>query len=411
MATIKSLLCTTASLGATLYLLPPLQTHPFFLHHILVPHYLLFFALLLPIPPLALVPPLTGCYLYLFQARAEFLGISFGVGLATTYHLFLSLALLFFDDPKRTYTLHGKPYPRSIGARIPWVLNLLHSPRLLGFNVAAPVPTGTVPSTSRRLLSLALTYLYLDLLSWYMKSYSPRNFQGPNIQITPLSSLLSGTAIYAGIQAISCAAAVVAIHLLHWGAPASWPESFGSFSQLGESGVRGFWTNGWHGLLRSIFVAPGKWLARQVGFNNLQGWQRGAVKMLLLWLPFAVSAGLHYGAAVTRPCDGGGVARLFLLQPLALLAEREVGKVGKRLKVPRLAGLLVSWVWIVAWLFWSSKGFWEGYGEGGLWGLEPVPFSFWRWWKGEGAWRWVGVGGRWAKAPEGGALGNWAWVM
>ena len=134
--------------------------------------------------------------------------------------------------------------------------------------------------------------------------------------------------------------------------------------------------------------------------------------MLLLWAPFAVSAVLHYGAAVTRGCPGAAVAGFFMWQPVGMLVEREVGLL-VRLDGWKRTRVCVSWVWTVAWLVWSSRRFWEGFGEGGLWGMEPVPVSAWRWAGGEGAWRWEGVGGRYARPEmgEGNALGGWGWVL
>jgi hypothetical protein len=209
-----------------------------------------------------------------------------------------------------------------------------------------------------------------------------------------------------------------------WLDPRSWPDAFGDWGAGDWKGVCRFWGRGWHGLFRTIFTAPVDGAIRVLGLNP----RGSAAKGLRVTVPFAMSALLHVAGAWTQSFGGWGTARFFLLQPIGCILEMIVEKGYRKFLRPRRPGTVyrlvegvVVYGMTIMWFTATSESFFEDYRWGGLWRVEPIPFSPYRYMRGEywtvwmthpdllggrGWWRWVTEQEAVELLP--GWLGEWA---
>ncbi|KAI5854713.1 hypothetical protein BZA05DRAFT_466843 [Tricharina praecox] len=241
-----------------------------------------------------------------------------------------------------------------------------------------------------------------------------------------LRTLLGASAMYTTISGMYTAVALLCVlsgavlglpyplpsgFPARWLAPEAWPDAFGSWRD-GDfgAGVRGWWGRGWHGLFRCAFTAPAGWLVQELRLAP----SGGVAALLYATVPFAASAALHFAGCWTQSNGGFGAARFFLLQPLGILLEAAVARGWRRVggHVPWLEKAS-PYVWTTVWMCVTSTSFFEDYRWGGVWTVEPIPFSVIRGrtdlWvsKQDSGWlvRWVD------SAEQGGVMGSWGVLL
>ncbi|KAI8960939.1 hypothetical protein F5Y11DRAFT_248681 [Daldinia sp. FL1419] len=159
------------------------------------------------------------------------------------------------------------------------------------------------------------------------------------------------------------------------------PSTTGSFAQVLDRGLAGFWGSWWHQTFRFGFSAPTNWLLRngyvapgsagqnlaafalafvQSGFLHASGSWSTVPNRTKWWLPplFFLLAGV--GSTVQR-----------------WLARTVFGKLIRRL--PRRVRRSGNFVFVLGWMWLTSWALIDDFGRCGLWLFEPVPVSVVRW--------------------------------
>lgn len=109
-------------------------------------------------------------------------------------------------------------------------------------------------------------------------------------------------------------------------------------------------------------------------------------------MPFAISGGLHFAGCYTQSGGGWGSVRFFLLQPVGILLERIFLHIYRRFVPASMRSAVLEtalpYLWTLAWFTAVSPSFFDEYRHGGVWAVEPVPFSVFRGARGDGWWHW-----------------------
>ena len=136
--------------------------------------------------------------------------------------------------------------------------------------------------------------------------------------------------------------------------PSEWPPFFGS---LPVRTVRAFWAEFWHTLVYAGGVANAKVILGWIGISG----KGVGVRFAGNWLVFAMSGALH-GIVEMYLMDCGATRSLlwWLMQPLAFVLEEAVSQAWKNVmsryrerKVVKGFEMVVGWMWVFAWFFWS----------------------------------------------------------
>lgn len=150
---------------------------------------------------------------------------------------------------------------------------------------------------------------------------------------------------------------------------------FGSFSQVLDRGLAGFWGAWWHQSFRHAFSAPGGWL---VEHGYLKKGAR-STKLAVVSIAFCLSGLLHGAGSVTaipetnwlKPCSFFWAAGVGVLLQQALCAALEP----RIAELPRTARRLGNLLFVLVWLQVTVKPLADDFAETGLWLVEPVPVS------------------------------------
>jgi hypothetical protein len=246
------------------------------------------------------------------------------------------------------------------------------------------------------------------------------------IALYVLRTLLSASGLFAAIDGLCTAfallnvvpAAVLGISCTGWKArwfsPDAWPAPFGYWlaGDFGH-GIKGWWARGWHSLFRNIFTAPADFVIRMCKLRSTNP----ITALVRLWVPFAMSAALHFSGCWTQSFGGWGAVRFFVLQPFGIMLETAIVNTIPHHRISPAVRRVIMYVWTTTWLLITSLSFFEEYRWGGLWVTETVPFSFIRAFRGERWAVWTKTHNsmpwwRWAvDNNEGGILGEWAVVI
>ncbi|KAI8314567.1 hypothetical protein K4K59_002648 [Colletotrichum sp. SAR11_240] len=166
---------------------------------------------------------------------------------------------------------------------------------------------------------------------------------------------------------------------------------FGSFSQVFDRGLAGFWGAWWHQTFRHSFSAPGNWLV-QHGYLK-QG--TTTTKLIIMSIAFWLSGLLHGAGSVTaipetnwlKPCS------FFWASGVGVLLQKAFCTTFKYqiAKMPRIVRRFGNLMFVLVWLQVTVKPLADDFAETGLWLVEPVPVSVVRalgfgrgetsWWK------------------------------
>lgn len=366
-----------------------------------------------------------------------------------------SFVLLVLRDPRRTHRRirltaqsgTGKDsekwrnafveqgYPESLAKRVPWVLTLLVSIRLAGWKIgdpshdkAQPAPCLTrIAFSKHAFLIIAQAFAILDVASCYVLTDS--YFVTPGMRVdepfpprskdlpAPLNKLcflpprlLRSAAIAGQVYAMVTSmfylptipvVGLNAIGMLpdEW-SPHTWPVFFGSFSAVGERGLRGLWGSWWHHFNRQITSSPGRELAHVMGIptNSTLGYS------LLTISAFFLSGVIHMGMIPPEAVSSllsVNMMRLYLAaffwaQIPAFQIELVVSKLVAtfvpsvtRFPTTRMFVLL----WVAGWLSLTLPLLSVPFREIGYWRYFPLPISLLRGFAGKGWLTWYDIPG------------------
>ena len=369
--------------------------------------------------------------------------------------LFLwSFVLLVLRDPRRTHRRIRLPaqsgngrgserwrggfveegYPESLAKRIPWVLSLLVSIRLAGWKIGDPSHDKTQPAPrltrvaflKHAVLIIALAFATLDATSCYVltdpffvtpgmsvdESFPPPSEDLPTLlnalRILPprllRSTVLAGQ-VYAMVTSMFYLPTIPVVALNAIGAvpdewsPHTWPLFFGSFSAVGERGLRGLWGSWWHQFNRNITSAPGRELAQVMGIptTSTLGYS------FLTFSAFSLSGVIHMGMIPPEPASSlmsANLMRLYLAaffwaQIPAFQIELVVSKLVATSvpSLPRFPAIRVFvLLWVGGWLSLTLPLLSVPFRELGYWRYFPLPVSLFRGIAGKGWLTWYDIG-------------------
>ncbi|KAL7935258.1 hypothetical protein V8C35DRAFT_268976 [Trichoderma chlorosporum] len=336
-----------------------------------------------------------------------------------------------------------EPYPEGgFLERLAWAVDLILSFRCAGWNWSVPslprpktplqisygdkVDLDSIPTVSRsgykryrtqaefvrdRLTKVVVCYFVLDFLSVHMVK-DPYFILGPdheNYVLPPhLQSVspwllvayreifcLSG--VYAAIEAVFGVSDLVQYWLASRfypsrGALFQFASTFGSFEQVLDRGLAGWWGSMWHQTFRMQFAAPAAYLFRE-GYLK-----RGTTlaSLLTILVSFSQSGILHASGSLTSVprTKPWRAPAFFFLQATGIVAQQGVAWLFKGYipRPPRFATRTVNLVYTLAWLYFTAPLFIDDLSSTGLWLVEPVPVSLFRFlgfgFEGDHWWRW-----------------------
>ncbi|KAK4088118.1 hypothetical protein Purlil1_7597 [Purpureocillium lilacinum] len=271
--------------------------------------------------------------------------------------------------------------------------------------MAMPLVTGTgykrhvseAAFTRDRLFKLAFLYLILDFLSVFMMK-DPYFILGPDrphdlpahLTRLPWWLLLLYRELFSLAGFLSAIGAIFSLADLmqYWSLKVLCPSrsalwfhstTFGSFSQVLDRGLAGWWGAWWHQTFRQQFMGPASYLLQQ-GYLKKDSEMSKAIAM---FISFAQSGILHaFGSMTTIPATKlWRSPAFFLLQGVGMLTQEKLARLAKsyfpepsraQIRVANVA-FTAAWMYATAWLFTDDIA------STGLWLLEPVPISPLRW--------------------------------
>lgn len=169
------------------------------------------------------------------------------------------------------------------------------------------------------------------------------------------------------------------------------PTIGGSFVQVLDRGLGGFWGSWWHQSFRFGFTAPTRWMIRN-GYLKKGSVQANVVGALVA---FAQSSFLHVMGSYTTmpPSRLWNPPIFFMLAGVGVLVQHALSQALKPQieKMPRYVRRAANLVFAATWLLSTCGPLFDDFGGIGLWLFEPVPFSVIRWLgygiPGDSAWR------------------------
>ncbi|KAL6873196.1 hypothetical protein J3F83DRAFT_607117 [Trichoderma novae-zelandiae] len=337
-----------------------------------------------------------------------------------------------------------EPYPSSGGflERLGWATDLILSFRGAGWNWSVSslprpqiplqiaqgdkVDVVSIPAVSRsgykrhhttsgfvrdRLAKVVFLYLVLDFLSVYMTK-DPYFILGPDHEgyllpphlrdvppwlLLAYREILCLAGVYSAIEAVFAVSDLVQ----YWLASRFYPSraalfqfasTFGSFQQVLDRGLAGWWGGLWHQTFRMQFAAPATYLFRE---GRLQRGTPLASAVAGL-VSFTQSGILHASGSFTsvpetRPWRAPA---FFFLQMVGILLQGLAARLlrGRVRVMPRVVRRAGNMVFALAWLYFTAGLFVDDLSSTGLWMVEPVPVSLFRFlgfgYEGDHWWRW-----------------------
>ena len=261
-----------------------------------------------------------------------------------------------------------------------------------------------------KLSRLAIDFVVLDFCSVFMMK-DPYFVLGPNER--PLPALLASLPpflVSIWRSSISLAGIIAALHLVfashqlvccfllrRWLGTRSelwhYPSILGSFDQVLENGLAGFWGAWWHQTFRQAFSAPTLWLDRN---GHLQKLSTVQTKVVASLIAFAQSSFLHASGSLTCLPDSKPwmPPAFFLLSWIGIIVQTALTMVlsQKGPQLPRPVRRAGNLLYVVLWLHFTQWAFVDDLSRSAVWLFEPVPFSplramgFGK--PGDGWWRW-----------------------
>ncbi|KAF2093879.1 hypothetical protein NA57DRAFT_47312 [Rhizodiscina lignyota] len=181
-----------------------------------------------------------------------------------------------------------------------------------------------------------------------------------------------------------------------------YPDLWGSFRTILDKGLAGWWGGWWHQAFRFAFESISARVIELAGLDK----RSSTGRFFQVLVAFSLSGFLHASGSYsqlgqTRPLRGPFL--FFMLQPFGIMVQILAGqwlrRTGISTKTPKLIRQLANVVYAHVWLYYTAPLLCDDFARGGLWLIEPVPFSPLRalgmgtpkdgWWCWGGAWvRW-----------------------
>ncbi|EHK17542.1 uncharacterized protein TRIVIDRAFT_160870 [Trichoderma virens Gv29-8] len=336
-----------------------------------------------------------------------------------------------------------EPYPEGgFLERLAWATDLILSFRCSGWNWSVssiPRPTiplqishgdkvdmHSIPTVSRsgyklyrteaefvrdRLIKVIVLYFVLDFLSVYMVK-DPYFILGPdhkNYGLPPHLQSISPwlllayreifclVGVYAAIEAVFGVSDLVQ----YWMANRFYPSrgslfqfasTFGSFEQVLDRGLAGWWGSLWHQTFRMQFAAPATYLFRE---GYLKRGTRLA-SLLAILISFSQSGILHASGSITSVprTKPWRAPAFFFLQVVGIMLQQSAAWFCKAYmpRPPQFVSRTVNLLFTMAWFYFTAPLFIDDLSSTGLWVVEPVPISLFRFLgfghEGDHWWRW-----------------------
>ncbi|KAM5356018.1 hypothetical protein ACJ41O_002664 [Fusarium nematophilum] len=321
------------------------------------------------------------------------------------------------------------PETGSFAERLHWAFDLATNFRLIGWNrsitsVPRPeIPDGIrdgdvvsfkgMPVESRsgyrrsltksefvwtRVRNVAVMYVLLDVFATLMMK-DPYFIHGPDhhLELPPFlhrvppwlvltyREVFTLGGIYAAIEAMFNLHDLFQYYVFSYLFPVraelwQYTSIFGSFSQVADRGLAGWWGSWWHQTFRAQFIAPARYLV-QHGYLREKTY---LAQVTAMFVSFFQSGLLHAAGSISsmRTTQAWRAPLFFLLQPPGIIAQHLLNLVFFELLFPdaprrlRQAFNLFS---SLAWLQLTAPPFANDIASTGLWLLEPVPVSPMRW--------------------------------
>ncbi|KAI1498264.1 membrane bound O-acyl transferase family-domain-containing protein [Biscogniauxia marginata] len=336
------------------------------------------------------------------------------------------------DPSEQEFEYYWQEYPSdaSFWTRLSWTFDIVTTMRMTGWNWAIPVlppyrpppysGNSQLPLTSgphrskqgfKRTLSrrqLFLERLFINIIPNYLildfcvvvAPADPYFLLGPDHHVplpAHLASLhplllslrrtaISFVAIFSALQlgwnVIALALAFPCAPVLGFRAhPWHLPTISGSFAQVLDRGLAGFWGAWWHQTFRFGFSAPARWLQR----NGYLG-RRGATATLAgAALAFLQSGLVHAAASWSTVPDSRPLMPMlfFALAGVGTVLQAQLARslrplLGSTAPLPLWARRLANLAFTTLWLWSTSWMLLDDFSRCGLWLFEPLPFSFFR---------------------------------
>jgi hypothetical protein len=243
-----------------------------------------------------------------------------------------------------------------------------------------------------RLRSTIATYYLLDFLSVFMKK-DPFFVFGPTaIRLPPLLEALPPAVLtlyrnlFVLTAVLSALVFVFSINdLVHYfivsrvlglrGELWQYASVFGSFSEVLDHGLAGFWGAWWHQTFRFVFTAPTKWMIRQ---GYIEAGSRNA-KLVGMFVAFVQSGFLHAcGSYTSIPTTKWWLPSVFfLLSGVGMVIQQTACEKLEPIisRLPRVMRRAGNFIFVFAWLHYTVWPFSNDLAFTGLWLLEPIPIS------------------------------------
>ncbi|KAL7789442.1 hypothetical protein V8C37DRAFT_386521 [Trichoderma ceciliae] len=337
-----------------------------------------------------------------------------------------------------------EPYPSAGGflERLAWATDLILCFRFAGWNWSAPslprpqtplqishgdkVDTDSIPQVSRsgykrhrtegeflrdRLAKVLVSYLVLDFLSVCMMK-DPYFVLGPDHQsyilpphlrhipawlLLAYREVFSLTGVYAAIEAVFSVSDLVQYWLASRfypsrGALWQFASTFGSFEQVFDRGLAGWWGGWWHQTFRMQFAAPAAYLFRE-GYLKKGSRFASAIAVAISFLQSAMlhASGSFTSVPKTKPWRAPA---FFFLQMAGIMLQQWTSRLLRSHvpRPPRVVSRTANLLFTAAWLYLTAPLFIDDCSSTGLWLVEPVPISPLRFlgfgFEGDHWWRW-----------------------
>ncbi|VDB92946.1 Bgt-124 [Blumeria graminis f. sp. tritici] len=323
-----------------------------------------------------------------------------------------------------SYQYYWQPYPKNLWERIPWVVDLVTNLKGVGWNWAIsslppfppevlkilgePIPEESYTGVSSvgvkafrsrgqllrsqipRILVvfLALETIILLMMKDPFFKFGVTTFALPSyLQLLPLSILrlyrqiLEFCAITLSLYINSAIPAVVISGIFGpriFGLSAEpwyWPSFWGSFSNVLERGLDGFWGGFWHQSFRIVFTTPTRYLIK----NDYLKPHSSAAMLCSLIVAFCLSALMHWAGCIVFFINTNAVrmALFFIIQPMGILIQKALcATVQPYLnKIPQDIRYAGNFLYVLVWLFLTSNLFIEELVRGGTCLLPAFPIS------------------------------------
>ncbi|KAM4059686.1 membrane bound o-acyl transferase family protein [Hirsutella rhossiliensis] len=249
----------------------------------------------------------------------------------------------------------------------------------------------------RRLASVAVMYLVLDLGSVLMvkdpyfvlgpghSDETPSYLGGmPPWLLLAYRELLTVAGILSAIQGYFSLHDLIQYWLSKLCFPsraAPWFHTsvFGSFSQLLDRGLAGWWGASWHQTFRHQFLAPATYLVKHGYLNKGSRW----AAITAAFVSFLQSGLLHASGSMTSTpgTKPWHPVAFFLLQVVGIIIEKTLHGVMVRCfpNPSRVVTRAINLLWVTSWLYMTGVFFVDDFAATGAWLMEPVPMSPLRW--------------------------------